>query len=403
MKKNGIGYEIQLMLCIFLTTLLMQNCCDCHRSSLEFSPPTPRTFPFLEISGTHYQIGYAVGSRFRREIRLLLKRRRTWFSELKQLAQRHNRRLFLSLKAKAEAHFPDLMDELTGMSEGSGIPLDDLFLINIKAEISAAYRSTKDPPGCSTIALIRGKNKWLFHNEDGHGAYRDLMFVVKATPPSGVSFLALCYPGHLMGNGPSMNSHGVFQTTNFIDGLQARTGIPRYFLGRAVLEATSLDDALKTITRPDRAYTYHHNLASFQENAILSVEVTPDHYQTAAPGPWYVHTNHFILETTRSFPQNPDYVDSSSQSRYGVITRAMADLPDPGQIRNRDILKILSSHEKSPYSPCRHPGGSVRGTTLATAVIDVTGGTLTLYKGNPCESVANQWFCVYPVRDFDSR
>ena len=401
MKKTKIGTQLIRLAAVFLIAQNLQSCCDCLRTNLRFHPATIRTFPYLEISGNHYQIGYAIGDHFSREIRDSLKRRQAWFSELKRWVDQDKSQTFNSLKAKAEAHFPALIDELTGMSAGSGIPFDDLFLINIKAEIGAKNRALKDPPGCSTITLIQGNQKWLFHNEDGDIAYRDLMFVVKATLPSGVTLLSLCYPGHLMGNGPSMNSHGIIQTTNFIYGLHCRTGIPRYFLGRAVLEAASLEDAVAMVTRQDRAYSYHHNLASTDENRILSIEVTPEHHHIEEPASLYVHTNHLILEGMKSFPQDNEYVRSSSLSRYDVIATALANVSATKPTGNNTVFNILSSHENSPYSPCRHPRGEVRGVTLATAVIDVTRGTMTLYKGNPCRSIPDGSFCVYSLRDLN--
>ena len=401
MKKVKILHNFIIIGFFFFNLLFMQNCCDCQKSNFKFYPPTKNRFPLLEITGKHYQIGYAIGRYFKKEIHTSFKIRKTWFKTLKSYIKKDNHQIFLSLKAKAEAYFPHLIDELSGMAAGSGIPFDDLFLLNIKAEVSAKNASEEEPPGCSTIHLITGKQKWLFHNEDGNIAYRNLMFIVKATVPSGVTFLTLCYPGYLMGNGPSLNSHGLIQTTNFISGLNCKNGIPRYFLGRAVLEAISLDDALRIATHPDRAFAYHHNLASFSENRILSLEVTPDNYHLKEPDFIYVHTNHLILDQTKSFPQETEYVNLSSISRYDVITNAIHKLSGVKQIGTEDIFKILSSHRNSPYSPCRHPSGDVRGITLATAVIDVSKGRMTLYKGNPCQSFRKNYFSVYSIKDLE--
>lgn len=55
--------------------------------------------------------------------------------------------------------------------------------------------------------------------------------------------------------------------------------------------------------------------------------------------------------------------------------------------RPEDFLKILSSHEYAPYSPCRHPQEGVPGMTLSTAFYDIGSGGFRLYKGNPCKAV----------------
>lgn len=302
---------------------------------------------------------------------------------------------------QAETHYPNLMEELRGMASGAEIPFKDLFLLNIHAEISTRMttRSESESPGCSTIYWHTDRDRLLFHNEDGHLAYQGLMFMVKATLPSGVTVLTLTYPGFLMGNGPALNSHGIFQTTNFISSSECRIGIPRYFLGRAALEAKTLEQAIRIVTRPERAFAYHHNLGSVQEKKIYSVEVTPDNFQITEPGHLYIHTNHLILDQTRSFSQNWNYVHSSSMSRYMVISESLERLKRSPNLKVGNIMDVLSSHERSPYSPCRHPRGPVKGATLATAVINLSGATMSIYRGNPCHSFWRQNLTEYSLKD----
>jgi hypothetical protein len=59
-----------------------------------------------------------------------------------------------------------------------------------------------------------------------------------------VSYIALVYPGIITGNGPSMNSRGIVQTTNYIGSVKSEVGIPRYIIGRAILEAMYSDKHL---------------------------------------------------------------------------------------------------------------------------------------------------------------
>jgi predicted choloylglycine hydrolase len=297
----------------------------------------------------------------------------------------------------AEKYYPLLMEELRGLSEGSEIPFDDLFLLNVKSEIGTkmVINTKPEPSGCSTIYTINKEHKRLFHNEDGDFAYHDTMFVVKATPPSGVTFITLTYPGYLMGNGPALNSSGIIQTTNYISSRKVKKGIPRYFLGRAILEARTLEQAIRIATHPERAFPYHHNLASVKTEKIISLETTPDNYEIVEPNSHYIHTNHLILDKTSGFPQNSQYVNTSSFSRYRTISQAMLGLSDQAVLTIEEIFQILSSHRGSPYSPCRHPSEKIRGTTLSTAIFDITNGTMKIYKGLPCTSFQNKAFSEY--------
>jgi predicted choloylglycine hydrolase len=402
-SKNTFPEPVRKILSIIFITLMMCACCPCNRSNIRFSPPTSKSFALLEISGNYREIGYAIGSMFKREIQLIFSKRNRWFQRIRAYAEQDPDNLAQHLLIHTETHYPHLVDELRGMANGAEIPFSNLFLLNIHAEISARMTALTETenPGCSTIYWDSDNEKQLFHNEDGHEAYQGLMFMVKATLPSGVSVLTLTYPGFLMGNGPALNNHGVFQTTNFISSKECRIGIPRYFLGRAALEAKSLEEAITIVTRPERAFAYHHNLGSMSEKRIYSVEVTPDSYQIIEPAHLYIHTNHLLLDRTRNFPQNREYVLTSSMSRYKVISESLKNFPHARKIIITKIPDILSSHEQSPYSPCRHPRGPVKGITLATAVIDLTKSTISIYRGNPCHSFGNQNLTEYSLEDLN--
>ena len=220
------------------------------------------------------------------------------------------------------------------------------------------------------------------------------MFMIGATPPSGVSFLALVYPLHLIGNGPGFNDFGISQTTNFIACEESRSGVPRYFLNRAVLETKTIDEAVKMVTHPNRAFAYHHNIGSFKENRLVSVEVTPDKYEVFEPDDIYIHTNHLILDKTKNMPQDQEYLRSSSHVRYDVIEENIKNFRAE-DLTGKTMLDILSSHDRKPYSPCRHPEGNIMGQTLASAVIDLKDSSMTIYKGNPCKAVEKDGFTRY--------
>lgn len=358
-------------------------------------------FPYLEVSGSYYNIGRTTGSRVGTNISGFLQSREKWFDRMKQFTEKHPEVVhdFLSM---AERYYPQYIEELHGLADGSGVPFEDLFLLNTKAEIGAAMTVMgEEIPGCSTIHYYGERRQWLFHNEDGHEANNGRMFVVKVTPPSGVTFVVLTYPGILMGNGPGLNVHGIGQTTNYIASLGWNNGIPRYFIGRAVLETRTLEQALSVVTDPARAFAYHHNLVSLKEKQALSVEVTPDNYQIYLPEGLYVHTNHLILEETRDFPQDMEYVRSSSVSRYQVIEKALNELKENGDTGKDDLMAVLSSHKQKPYSPCRHPEGDVQGRTLGTAIFDVTRGEMELYAGNPCRSYRKQKPLVFTMASLE--
>jgi isopenicillin-N N-acyltransferase-like protein len=361
-----------------------------QKNSGKYSEATDNSFEHLEIKGSYREIGYQIGRTFKKNINKIIKRRIKWHNGLIQILNSgEGRKLSEKLLEFSQKHFPDIIEEIRGIADGAGIHFDFIWAMNIKSELGVLQ---KEPPGCSSIFLKNGNNMWLFHNEDGHTTYKDIMFTIKVTPPSGVSYFSMVYPGIITGNGPSLNSQGIVQTTNYISSTRTDIGIPRYIIGRAILEAKNLKEAIQIATFEPRTYPYHHHLASFDEKTYVSVETIPGTSEVKHPDGIYFHTNHLLLEKTKHYQsEDKEYKNNSSLSRYTVINKKLNQL-ESDNLQPESFLSILSSHERKPYSPCRHPQEDVLGQTLGTAFFDINKGTFLLYKGNPCFAVKNNHY-----------
>jgi hypothetical protein len=182
-----------------------------------------------------------------------------------------------------------------------------------------------------------------------------------------------------------VNEAGIVLTTNYIGGLDVRLGIPRYVISRAALDAGNLAEAVETVSHPLRAFSFHYNLGSRSEGRILSVETSVDAVATHEVDGLYVHTNHFRSPGMEEVPQDREYVTTSSMSRFLVLEAEAARLRDRlGEVDGEAMVRMLSCHERAPYSPCRHPAGKVAGMTLGSALFDVGGGGLRMGYANPC-------------------
>jgi len=374
-----------------VTIAALPACTREHKGT--YFKPTGKRFAHFEIKGSYGEIGYRIGQIFKKNIEEVIRRRNIWHSGLiKNLKTEKGRNLSQLLLKHSQKHFPHIVEEIRGLADGSGIHFDHIWAMCIKSELGAIE---KEPPGCSSIFVKNSKNMWLFHNEDGNTAYKDIMFTVKVTPPSGVSYISMVYPGIITGNGPSFNSRGIAQTTNYISSTKSEIGIPRYIIGRAILEAESLDEAIQLASFTPRAYPYHHHLCSLTEKKYASVETIPEKATVRYPEGFYYHTNHLLFEENIEYPyQDQEYINSSSFSRYSVIDGKLKQMKEKN-LQPRSLLSILSSHEKKPYSPCRHPQGDISGQTLGTVFININKGEFYLYKGNPCIAVENNHFMSF--------
>ncbi len=274
--------------------------------------------------------------------------------------------------------WPHLLEEVEGMAEGANVAADLMFAWNCRSEIHAITQAA----GCSTVGLAGPDGFALAHNEDGNAAYFGRMTVIKAVPPSGVAFAYLVYPGNLIGNAPGINSAGICQCTNFISCTEVGTGIPRYFTGRAVAEAASLDEAEQLVSVPGRAFPWHHNIGSVTDRRLLSIETwPPDRHDTLAVDGVHLHTNHLLHDAMQGLPENLTYFDRSTGPRMEALTRLTAEKTPASK---QDLLDLLADRSGEPCKVCRQPDDEVPGVTVATAMF--TGGTaeMTLIESAPC-------------------
>ncbi len=392
--KNNLSRREFLEYCGALTAgavLLPLAGCGRSVSTSEGVLAVPKEgYPLVDAAGSHYDIGKTIGAAMKDRILGHFRYSEEYRNSIDYF-KGPGREVVASMFSHARSAFPHLVDELEGMAESLEIPLMHLFAFNCKAEIEL----TRNPPGCSTIALKTGHRVILAHNEDGNDLNIGRMFLARVVPPSGVDFLAFVYPGLLPGNGPGLNRYGIVETTNYIQPRRVADGIPRYFLSRAILEATDLEKAVSIATIEPRAFSFHHNLVSLDEGRILSVETAaypePRHDVAEIDG-FYIHTNHFLHPAmggegeSGERPYDVPYV--SSTTRMDVLTRAVAARGEPSDVEG--IVDLLSIHDGRPYSPCRHPEGDVHGVTLGTAVFQSPEKRMTLFHGNPCLKIERQ-------------
>jgi len=389
--KRRTFVKLSLLSPLFLkTACIQQKGGRIHR----YLNADSRRFEMLEVSGSYYDIGYSSGKTFSKNIRSIVKSRQDWIQSLLAVTDsKSGRKYSEALLSESRKHFPHIVEEIEGIADGCGYSFDFLWMMSIQSELNA-YQ--KENPGCSTIYYRDTKHNWLAHNEDGDTSYSGKMYILKAHPPSGVSYITLVYPGIIEGLGPSFNSYGMVETTNFIGCNKPEVGVPRYLLGRAILESKNMEEALQIATFQPRAFPWHHNLGSCQTREYVSIETLPDGtVDIRRPSGVYIHTNHTTGETTKNYKhQDLDYANTSSITRYNVLTKKKENTTQP-IVNSREILNWLSSREGKPYSPCRIPEGNITGETLGTALFDLNNATMRLYKGFPAKALPNNYYTDY--------
>lgn len=364
------------------------------------SPGNDGYLPRLEVHGTRHDVGIAIGRTFGMEIQGMLQDRKEWFKRLKDFATgSEGRKVVEAMRSAASKYTPGVLEEMSGTATASGVPHEDLFILNCKNEIDAFANRQEGTPGCSTV-VVREKDRLLvMHNEDGDVSFRDRMFLLRADIDDGPEIIMHTYPGIVPGNASWLNEHGVCMTTNYIPSASVRAGVPRYFLYRLAAEAETVEAAIKILTHPERAYAGHHVVASLASRKARSVEITSEKVVDKEIAGVFFHTNHLICEGMAGEPQFDGYIANSSRPRYESLTTSLSGLR-PADATQERVLKALSDHAGKPTAVCRHPKGEVRGTTVGLAMFESAKEmqahrpfVAEYCRGNPCTGKR----ALYPV------
>ncbi len=256
----------------------------------------------IAVTGTPFEIGKALGQHGAAAAHRHLIRTHAWavvtgFKDSERVQEA------LSL---TEKHFPNYLDELTGLADGLDLPFVDVFAWNCRGDVWAL-----SPDGCTTVQTP-GAKPGVAHNEDGDPGLRAGCAIATVQPKLGRTFSAFVYPASLPGHTFALNDAGLVMTVNNIRSRQSGNGLPRMVLTRALLDCTSLDEAIDLLRVSPRAGAFHLTLARSGEPEIFSVEFTHDNVSVIPVAAQSCHANHLIHETTIKEKQ---IVTESSQSR----------------------------------------------------------------------------------------
>ncbi|CAI9736546.1 Hypothetical predicted protein [Octopus vulgaris] len=356
---------------------------------------------FIYASGTHYDIGYTIGGQFSKQITNFCAQ----FPELKSSLLpyyncREGRSIYEGFLASCNAAFPQYVEEIKGMSDGSGVAFEHLFLLNCLNEMitfSKKCTDIDDTTGCTSVFINRPDLKILAHNED-HSPYMeanayiacskiDDNLVKKNVVQEDREYItAYCYPGFLLGGTFGFNNHGMIFTCNGLYPTEAhRECIPRRFVDRSLLGASSVTQAVKILenNKHGMAYGVCCNMASVKDkDNMWALEVGPKHQHYLHTIPQqndpnkdchYIHVN---FAKYLEIEEIPAVRFGSTMNRYKRAT----SLPPPRSVS--DICNILGDTECKEYPIYRTPRPTDRSLTLSTAVFNILENKVDIHLNN---------------------
>jgi predicted choloylglycine hydrolase len=335
--------------------------------------------PFIRVKGTNHDIGKQIGEHFQKRITQAFEECKE-VNDLIEFDRKHPERLD-KVESLAIKHFPRYMDEIKGISEGSGLDYRQILVANFR------HVPFKDDilESCSTIIFKNDAKIILTHNEDYESVMGKYSYLTAVELNNGTSFFAHSYPGCISGNSFGFNSHGIVFTANSLPNPVKRIGLSRILFGRCLLEAKTMEEAIEsTQLYSPRSGGASYNIVSLQENKTVNLETTADDSCLTEITDKYFHTNHYISEKFKNIPY-PKYGNSKTRYRRGI--KLLSNLEKIAS----NALEVLSD-KYIIFNSVKDPDSGYMYSTICTAQFEISNTiNLRLY---PPHSKKNEFMSI---------
>lgn len=302
-----------------------------------------KQFPVVKVQGSHYEVGVAIGKTMRVAIKSVLVNSQAIFKK-DFLARIQQSQLF---QQQARKYFPQYVDELRGIAEGAEVPFDELFLSNNREVANSDPYLFLDPNHCTILGVPYQGGYLLGHNEDWDASSLSLLYLLDASI-GGTRIFGLNYANSLVGDGVAVNEYGLSQGINELRHTDAQVGVPKNFIGRAVLDCKTLEDVEGIMKTVPRAAGFNHVLVQGQR--LWNIESSAKEYVIEKVElQKYVHTNHYLTELKRLDKGNKESVNRynkvkdllSSINTVNDMKRVLSDREDPQICRSGTIGSVI--------------------------------------------------------------
>jgi isopenicillin-N N-acyltransferase like protein len=357
-------------------------------------------FAHVQARGSHRELGRAVGEAARQQVAAALdfyEEHCEAMSGLSFAAATDESRRYLPF---ARRYLPEYLDELEGMAEGAGQPLERLLVPNCAEELTCeaepgkaaaeagageAGRRTPSSRLCTAVAVSCGGRHVVGHNMDWYAVDVDTNILFDLTCGDGTRILTIAGAAYLPILG--MTSHGLGYVGNSLSSNDNRVGVPNAFVRRWTLASRSVDEARERAMLPARARGSNHLFADAR-GRLCNVETSGGMSATReAEGRWLAHTNHYTAPELCACESGEH---EESHARLAVAERLLAEGVARGDDPIALVTGVLRDHSCRPDSICGHADESeplgLRVMTVASMICDLDEGRLHACAGAPCEN-----------------
>ncbi|MGJ3239815.1 MAG: C45 family autoproteolytic acyltransferase/hydrolase [Anaerolineae bacterium] len=298
----------------------------------------------LDVSGSFYKMGRQHAQAYQQAIHTFTEDRIGLSTGEAWTGRNISREAVLALAdacvAEHEAYAPELMDELRGMAEVTGLSLGELIINNgftdfvdlVYAQGNTHQAKMTEQVADDCTAFLIGKE----HSATGNGIFGQTwdmhatatphVILLRGKPDNAPNFLAFTITGCIGMIG--MNEHGIAVGINNLLGADGQVGVTWNFVVRKVLMQDNLDDALACITEARLAGAHNFLLMDKHGKGYNVEAMSTRNVVTPLNGQPLLHTNHCLTDYTHEV-ERERHANSlaSSQRRLQLAQEYLAHTP----------------------------------------------------------------------------
>ena len=348
---------------------------------------TPDILPFVSVRGSWGAMGEQVGQIF---APLIGRHLDAWLAHVGRETGATRDAVVAAAQPYAQpiqAHAPFLWEELEGMARGSEIALDELLVLQARAEVLRAKRPAPpaEPPAeCTTFALgghrVEGGHVLFGQNVDLIPFLAEYGVIVRQHPREAPATLMYMTAGLLGHNG--LNEAGVGVCANFVDDPGGwGEGLPRYLLSRLALREERAEAALAAAMRPPRAASRNLLVADSGGDFVDAELLRKEAGIIRGRDGLLVHANHLEAPEFQGYEKPTE----NSLRRRERLETLLTETPGPLAVAH--VQRAYRDHANVPHSLCAHPFPGRNVQTVVSVIGDLGRLELHAAKGSPCRTV----------------
>lgn len=284
----------------------------------------------LELTGSYYEMGFQHGQTFAEAIRMFAEDRVHLSSDPHWTGKTLGKTAVLELAeacvAAHQAYSPQLMEEVQGMADATGLSLAELVIVNgftdfidtVYAAPAPQHTPVRVEDNCTAFLIPPGTTA------DGHSLYGQTwdmhatatpyIVLLKGKPADAPAFITFTITGCVGMVG--LNSAGIAIGINNLLGGDGQVGVTWPFVVRKALQQTTLEAALQCITEAPLAGAHNYLIMDKAGRGYNIEAMSTRHHITPLAADPLVHTNHCLINSNQQVErERPADSLASSQNR----------------------------------------------------------------------------------------